>query len=131
MHFQRGRVGEPSRNDAGISSGDPQAANIMLDNVISVGGVRVSSAVFQAGSRTHWHSHSEGQLFFIEHGRGMVATKDEQQVVEPGDVVYTPPLEVHWHGASPEAFLVYTAVSLGETAWLDEVDDANYTEAWH
>jgi quercetin dioxygenase-like cupin family protein len=132
MHFARGRTGEPTRNDAGISSGNPTASNILLESALDAGehGVRVSNAVFQPGSRTHWHTHSQGQLFFIEHGRGMIATEDEQQVVAPGDLVYTAPLERHWHGAAPEAMLVYTAVSMGDTAWLDEVDDTSYTDAW-
>jgi quercetin dioxygenase-like cupin family protein len=130
MHFQRGRAGEPTRRDMGITSGEPEASDLMLDTRLDAGSVRVSSAVFQPGSRTYWHTHSEGQLFFVEHGRGMIATEGEKQVVEPGDVVYTPPLERHWHGAAPESFVVYTAVSLGETVWLDEVDDTDYSTSW-
>lgn len=82
----------------------------------------VNVVFFAPGARTHWHRHEHGQLLFVTHGQGFVATREGQAaVLTPGDVVYAPPGEEHCHGAGHDTFLVHTAVSLGRTEWLDEV----------
>jgi quercetin dioxygenase-like cupin family protein len=40
--------------------------------------------------------------------------------------VWIPPGEEHWHGAERESYLLHTAVSLGETEWLEPVSDEDY-----
>jgi quercetin dioxygenase-like cupin family protein len=132
VHHQRGRVGSPTRRDVGESSGNPAVGMMMLDTLLEAGNIRVNAAVFQPGCRTWWHYHTEGQLFIVEHGRGMIATRSgEIQVVESGDLVYAPPGEEHWHGAAPDSIFVYTVVSIGETKFLEEVRDDVYTGAWN
>jgi quercetin dioxygenase-like cupin family protein len=130
VKYVRGRSGEPTRHDVGKTSGNPTTSDLLLDTLIEAGNLRVSNAVFQPGSRTWWHSHTEGQLFFIEHGRGMVASQEQLQAVGPGDLVYAPPNELHWHGAAPDSVLIYTAISFGQTEWSDEVLEEMYGDAW-
>lgn len=78
---------------------------------------------FRAGARTHWHSHPDGQLLFVTEGRGRVATRDGAvTVVSPGDLVYAPPNEEHWHGAAEEEAVRHLALSFGTTAWKEPVE---------
>ena len=126
MEFQRGRVDKPTGVGPGTITGE-----MLLDSVLEADGVGINSVMFKPGARTNWHSHTGGQIFFITYGRGMIATREgDYKAVQAGDVVYAPPGEVHWHGASAEAYVVYTAVSLGRSEWLDEVPDESYAEAW-
>lgn len=127
MEIARGRAdGEPSRQGTGTFTG-----RVLLDPVLTAGNARINSVLFEPGGRTYWHSHDEGQVLLVGHGRGMVATRDGQQhELTAGDTVYASPGEVHWHGAAPTSFLVHTAVSLGTTRWLDEVGEDDYQHAW-
>ena len=79
---------------------------------------------FPAGVRTHWHSHPGGQVLFVTDGRGRVGTRDGTVAeVAAGDLVYAPPHEEHWHGASDAESVRHLALSFGATAWLEPVED--------
>jgi quercetin dioxygenase-like cupin family protein len=126
VHFERGRVGTPSTNGpAGVISG-----LMSMDTRLSTEGVGVNSVVFQPGARTFWHSHTVGQIFIVSFGRGIVGTRDGNQVIEAGDVLYTPAGEQHWHGAAPDSFIAYTAISLGTTEWAEELLETDYLAAF-
>jgi quercetin dioxygenase-like cupin family protein len=90
-------------------------------------GVRVQTVTFTPGARTHWHTHERGQLLFVVSGGGHIRVRGQDaQPLRAGDTVWIPPDEEHWHGAGPGTLLVHTAVSLGETRWLEPVADADY-----
>jgi quercetin dioxygenase-like cupin family protein len=131
MEYAKGRMGgQPSRmGDEGTFSG-----RAMLDPLLDDGAaarVRVNSVVFEPGGRTHWHSHTDGQVLLVASGRGMVENRDgDRHVLEPGDLVWAPPGEEHWHGAAPDSFLAHTAVSLGVTRWHEEVSADSYEAAF-
>jgi quercetin dioxygenase-like cupin family protein len=130
MEYVRGRQGgHPSRIGEGTFTG-----RAMLDPLLDDGAVarvRVNSVVFEPRARTYWHSHADGQVLIVGSGRGAVETRDgHRHVLHPGDIVWAPPGEVHWHGAAPDSFLVHTAVSLGATTWLEEVPADRYEEAF-
>lgn len=42
--------------------------------------------------------------------------------IRPGDVIYTPPGEEHWHGATPDHFMTHFAM------W--EADDEGNSAMW-
>jgi quercetin dioxygenase-like cupin family protein len=91
------------------------------------GGPAMRNVLFLPRSRTHWHSHSEGQLLVVRHGRGLVGRDGEAPTeIAAGDVVWAPPGERHWHGASPDSQMLHLAVSFGETHWQEEVADGDY-----
>jgi quercetin dioxygenase-like cupin family protein len=93
----------------------------------SADGTAVNSVFFAPGARTFWHSHERGQVLHVLAGRGLIASKsDTVQPLQPGDVVWVPAGEVHWHGGGPETTLVHLAISLGQTTWLDEVSADEY-----
>jgi quercetin dioxygenase-like cupin family protein len=74
--------------------------------------------LFAPGARTDWHRHPEGQVLYVVSGAGRVGT--EQTVIEvgPGDVVYAPPGELHWHGAAPTSYMMHLSLTTGgPTAW--------------
>ena len=83
---------------------------------------------FEAGARTFWHSHDNGQLLLVEDGR-MRTQKKGGPVKElgKGESDYTGSKIVHWHGAVPGQALVQINIGFGgETRWLEQVTDAEY-----
>ncbi|HZX03396.1 (R)-mandelonitrile lyase [Kribbella sp.] len=92
----------------------------------------VSRVRFAPGARTAWHSHAVGQTLHITEGVALLGTRDGAVIVaHPGETVYTPPGEDHWHGATPEDFMEHLAMLEGiaegaETTWLEHVTDDQY-----
>jgi quercetin dioxygenase-like cupin family protein len=54
---------------------------------------------FGKGVRNKFHSHDSEQILIITAGKGIVATEKEEKVVTPGDIIFIPAGEKHWHGA--------------------------------
>lgn len=87
----------------------------------------IASVFFAPGARTYWHTHEKGQILVVTAGAGLIcAAGGVPQVLHPGDTVWVPPGETHWHGGGPETYLVHLAVSLGQTEWRDPVVDGEY-----
>jgi len=64
--------------------------------------VRALRVTFLPGARTFWHTHPLGQTLYVLSGVGRFGTWGEGVVeIRPGDTVWIPPGEKHWHGASP------------------------------
>jgi quercetin dioxygenase-like cupin family protein len=97
---------------------------------------RVAGALvtFEPGARTAWHTHPLGQTLLVTAGRGW-AQRDGGPIEEirPGDIVWFPPGEKHWHGACPTAGMSHIAIQEkqdGKTVdWLEHVSDAQYRAA--
>ena len=82
------------------------------------------------GARTHWHTHEVAQVLHVLAGEGRVQSRDGTgETLQAGDTVHIPAGEEHWHGAAPHSFVLHLAVSVGATAWLDPVSDADYASA--
>ena len=89
--------------------------------------VSIALVRFTPGARTAWHSHSLGQTVYVTEGRGRIQSRGESVVtLHPGDAVFTPAEEWHWHGAAPGHFMTHLAVSEGEPRWGEHVTDAEY-----
>ena len=97
--------------------------------------LRVSVVRFSPGAHTAWHRHANGQTLHVTEGRGLVHARGGEVVeVRPGDTIYTPPGEWHWHGAAPGHFMSYLSMSedLAEgqegpvTDWGEHLTDAEY-----
>ena len=63
--------------------------------------LRVTAITFRNGARNKRHYHEGDQVLVVTHGRGIVASDDEEHRVGPGDVLLIPAGERHWHGAEP------------------------------
>src|SRR3954463_11257264 len=89
-------------------------------------GVTVNNVFFGPGSRTYWHTHDGGPVLPVIAGAGVVLARDGKvEAIRAGDIAWIPAGEEHWHGGSPDSFLLHTATSIGTTNWLDEVSDAD------
>jgi len=93
--------------------------------------VRSASVSFEAGARTAWHTHPLGQTLFVTAGRGRVQRWGEAiQEIRPGDVVWIPPGEKHWHGAAPDTPMTHIAIHEAKDGkvvnWLELVTDEQY-----
>ena len=62
----------------------------------------IHNVKFGRGVRLKLHTHSSEQILIVTSGKGIVATEKDQWVVGPGDVVFIPKNEKHWHGATPD-----------------------------
>jgi quercetin dioxygenase-like cupin family protein len=90
--------------------------------------VVAASVTFEPGARTAWHTHPLGQTLIVTAGCGRVQLWGSPvQEIRPGDVVWIPPAEKHWHGATPTTAMTHIAIQEaldGKTAdWLEKVSD--------
>ena len=89
--------------------------------------VTINSVNFTPCARTYWHHHEGGQILIVLAGRGLVQADGEPvRVIRFGDTIWTPPGQRHWHGGTSDSFLTHTAISLGVTAWAEEVTDDEF-----
>jgi quercetin dioxygenase-like cupin family protein len=89
--------------------------------------VTMANVFFAPGARTHWHTHERGQILVVLAGAGLIRSAGEDpRELHPGDTVWVPPGEPHWHGGGPDTYLLHLAISLGETGWRDPVTDEEY-----
>jgi quercetin dioxygenase-like cupin family protein len=95
--------------------------------------MRVNVVRFAPGARNAWHRHAVGQAVHVTEGHGVIQSRGEKVTeIGPGDTVWTPPGEWHWHGAAPDHFMTHLAMweSPGgggpETEWGELVTDEEY-----
>jgi len=83
---------------------------------------------FEAGARSYWHSHDNGQLLFVEKGTMRTQKRGEKmRELKTGESDYTAPNVVHWHGAAPNEPLVQINVGFsGGSKWYEAVTDDQY-----
>ena len=92
---------------------------------------RGAHVTFEPGARTAWHTHPLGQTLIVTAGLGWVQREGGPvEEIRPGDVVWFPPGEKHWHGASAQTAMSHIAVQEaldGKTVeWMEHVSDAQY-----
>src|SRR3989441_10395164 len=94
---------------------------------------RVSGAIvtFEPAARTAWHTHPLGQTLIVTSGLGLVQSWGGPiGKICPGDVVWCPPGEKHWHGATATTAMTHIAVveQLDGKAvdWMEKVTDEQY-----
>jgi len=90
-----------------------------------------ASVTFEPGARTAWHTHPVGQTLIVVSGTGRVQREGGPvEEIRPGDVVWFPPGEKHWHGASPDTAMTHIAIQEkldgSSVEWLEHVSDEQY-----
>ncbi|WP_423822464.1 cupin domain-containing protein [Salinisphaera sp. SPP-AMP-43] len=90
-----------------------------------------ASVTFEPKARTAWHTHPYGQTLIVTAGCGRVQRKGGPiETINPGDVVWFPPEEKHWHGAGPDTAMTHIAIQEkgedGPVTWMEKVTDAEY-----
>jgi quercetin dioxygenase-like cupin family protein len=93
--------------------------------------VSCASVTFDPGARTAWHTHPLGQTLIVTSGLGWARRWGGPiEEIRPGDVVWFPPGEKHWHGASPETGMTHIAIQEALNGkvvdWLEPVSDEQY-----
>ena len=93
--------------------------------------MRGAHVTFEPGARTAWHTHPLGQTLVVTSGLGWVQREGGWVgEIRPGDVVWFPPGEKHWHGATATTAMSHIAVQEalnGDVVeWMEKVGDAQY-----
>ncbi len=86
---------------------------------------------FEPGARTAWHTHPLGQTLIVTYGLGLVQREGGPiEEIRTGDVVWFPPHEKHWHGASPLVAMSHIAIQENLNGkvvdWMEKVTDEQY-----
>ena len=121
-----------SKGPVGRFTGD-----VWLDSIangVEPSRVRVNKVRFAPGARTAWHCHALGQTLYVVDGAGRAQTRDADIIaLRPGEIVYTPPDEWHWHSAEPDHFMTHLSITEGvgdagrpESVWATLVTDEEY-----
>ena len=97
------------------------------------GPARVGGAIvtFEPGARTAWHTHPLGQTLIVTSGRGWAQVEGgPKEEIRPGDVVWFPPGEKHWHGAAATTAMTHIAIAESldgkSVDWMEKVSDQQY-----
>lgn len=90
-----------------------------------------AGVTFEPGARTAWHTHPLVQTLIVTAGCGLAQREGGPiEEIRPGDVVWFPPGEKHWHGAAPTTSMTHIAIQEqldGKTVeWLEKVSDEQY-----
>jgi len=93
--------------------------------------VRGASVTFEPGARTAWHTHPLGQTLIVTSGLGWAQRwGGHKEEIRPGDVVWFPPGEKHWHGAEPTTAMTHIAAQEALNGkvvdWMERVSDEQY-----
>ena len=93
--------------------------------------VFAASVTFEPGARTAWHTHPLGQTLIVTAGCGWVQRwGGPAEEIRPGDVVWIPPGDNHWHGATATTAMTHIAIVEkldGKSAdWMEKVSDEQY-----
>jgi quercetin dioxygenase-like cupin family protein len=93
--------------------------------------VQSASVTFEPGARTAWHTHPLGQTLIVTAGCGWAQREGEPvEEIRPGDVVWIPPGEKHWHGATPATAMTHIAIQEKRDGkvvdWMEKVSDEQY-----
>ncbi len=107
-------------------SGSPRASSAPIRP-----GSAAPSSASRPGARTAWHTHPLGQTLIVTTGQGWIQREGGPvEEIRPGDVVWIPPGEKHWHGATATTAMTHVAVSESldgkSVDWLEHVTDEQY-----
>lgn len=108
--------------------------NVRIDPLFAAeapGRAAGSNVTFEPGARTAWHTHPAGQTLIITSGLGRVQHEGGPvEEVRPGDVVWFPADEKHWHGAAPDVAMshvaIHEAIDGVTVTWMEKVSDEDY-----
>ena len=90
-----------------------------------------ASVTFEPGARTAWHTHPLGQTLIVTAGAGWVRQwEGPVQEIRAGDVVWIPPGQKHWHGATATTGMTHIAINEyldgKKVEWMEKVTDEQY-----
>src|SRR5882724_11736433 len=92
-----------------------------------------ASVTFEPGARTAWHTHTIGQTLIVTAGSGWAQRwGGPKEQIRPGDVIWIPAGEKHWHGATATTSVTHIAIQEalhGKVVdWMEHVTDDQYRQ---
>jgi quercetin dioxygenase-like cupin family protein len=128
---------EITRNGSAPSAKGPAdwfTGTVRIDPLFGANEARRGSSAavtFEPGARTAWHTHPLGQTLIVTAGLGRVQREGGPiEEIRPGDIVWFPPGEKHWHGASATTAMTHMAIQEhvdGKVVdWMEHVTDDQY-----
>lgn len=92
-----------------------------------------ATVTFAPGARTPWKVNPLGQTLFVTSGVGWAQAEGGQVVeIHAGDIVWCPPGQRHWDGATPTQAMTYIAVQETQDGrsveFGEKVTDAEYSQ---
>lgn len=94
---------------------------------------RVGGAIvhFEPGARTAWHTHPLGQTLIVTEGVGWTQIQGGPKLeFHAGDIMWCPPEQKHWHGATPHQAMTHIAIQESQNGspvtWMEHVTDEQY-----
>ncbi|HQT76392.1 MAG TPA: cupin domain-containing protein [Rhodopila sp.] len=95
------------------------------------GRVAGAHVTFEPGARTAWHTHPLGQTLIVTSGCGWVQRiGGPVEEIRPGDVIWFPAGEKHWHGATATTAMSHIAIQEKQDGkavdWMEKVSDEQY-----
>jgi quercetin dioxygenase-like cupin family protein len=126
-----------SRNGSRPSTKGPAeyfTGNVRVDPLFTAPEPSRSSGAyvtFEPCARSNWHTHPLGQTLIVTSGYGLVQSWGGPiRVLRPGDVLWCPPGEKHWHGAMPDTAMTHIAIQEAQNGkavdWMEKVTDDQY-----
>jgi quercetin dioxygenase-like cupin family protein len=90
-----------------------------------------ASVTLEPGACTAWDTHPLRQMLMVTDGCGWAQREGGPiEEIRPGDVVWFPPGEEHWHGATPTTAMTHIAIQEkldGKVVdWMEQVTDEQY-----
>lgn len=134
---KRMRAMDIKRSGSRPSGKGPEAwftGAVRVDPLFQVGDparINGGHVTFEPGARTMWHTHPLGQTLIVTSGLGWVQSAGGPvEEIRPGDVVWFPPGEKHWHGATTTTAMTHIAITESRDGknvdWLEKVSDEQY-----
>ena len=128
---------EIRRNGSQPSGKGPEAyftGSVRVDPLVQApepARLRGASVTFEPGARTAWHTHPLGQTLIVTAGCGLAQRWGGPiEEIRPGDVVWFPPGEKHWHGAAATTAMSHIALQEAldgnVVEWMEHVTDEQY-----
>lgn len=82
---------------------------------------------FAPGARTPWKVNPAGQTLIVTSGVGWAQCEGEEIVeIRAGDIIWCPPGQRHWDGATPHEAMTYVALHEGGVRFTAKVTDQEY-----
>lgn len=128
------KITRAGTNPSAKGPGDWFTGTVRIDPLFQAeppGRAAGAAVTFEPGARTAWHTHPAGQTLIVTAGCGRVQREGGPvEEIRPGDVVWFPAGEKHWHGAAPDVAMTHIAIQEAvdgvTVTWMEQVSDADY-----
>ncbi len=107
---------EESKNDPMVNQGPVYRALVVDGN--KSGGYNIAIVKYDSSSKLQWHTHDSEQIIYGTEGKGILATRTKENIVDPGTVVVVLAGEEHYHGAAPGNSFTHIAFYRGSSKVL-------------